>query len=474
MLKLKIKKTKELTVTLTPEFQLEQALKQEDPALVRKLTVAGMLTKDDFRYIRNNMAETLQELDMSNASIEGNEIECDGLGDCFALTSVSIPASVLEIEDWLYVPYYLVNMDPFQKQCSPSITAHPDNPVYASEDGVLFNKDKTKLIHCPQGRRGDYVIPDTVVEIGKFAFGYCGLNSVIVPKSVKIIGERVFMGFGKTTIVIHPENSSYIIENGILFSKDKTELVYYPAHLQDTDYAIPEKVVKIGIHAFFKCYFLKSITISDSVTEIGKFAFWGCERVKSVFIPASVTKIGVGAFLWCDVIEAHPDNPAYMVENGVLFNRDKSELICYPDQLQGNDYKIPDTVVKIGEYAFYFSQLTSITIPDSVVVIGRHAFRGSKLQFIDIPCSVIEIGYAAFRGCFYLSSVYIPDSVKIIEDWAFSESILTSVTIPKSVIKIGENAFQYDFIWDYAYPHFNVHPDNPVYASENGELIIKE
>jgi hypothetical protein len=101
---------------------------------------------------------------------------------CAGLTSVHIPASVTVIEDFAF---FLTGIR--------YITVHPDNPAFASHDGILFNKDKTVLILCPEGRQGDYVIPASVAAIGERAFSNCtGLASVTIPASVVEIGADAF------------------------------------------------------------------------------------------------------------------------------------------------------------------------------------------------------------------------------------------------------------------------------------------
>ena len=178
----------QITVSLTPETGLEQALKQagiEDPASITQLTVVGAINGKDFRYIGNKMRETLTELDLSNALMMNMVLFSNFNGGCSGLKSVSIPASLIDFDRcWTF--FY---------SCSEltSITAHSDNPVYVSIDGVLFSKDRKKLIFYPQGRKGDYIIPDSVVEIGKCAFLGCnGLTSVTIPNSVVEIGNRAF------------------------------------------------------------------------------------------------------------------------------------------------------------------------------------------------------------------------------------------------------------------------------------------
>ena len=95
-------KNTDLSLCLTSELRLEQAIKEagiEDPASVSKLTVSGLLTKDDFCYIRKNVAETLKVLDMGGAWVEENKINTYALFNCTGLTSVIIPEGVTTISE---------------------------------------------------------------------------------------------------------------------------------------------------------------------------------------------------------------------------------------------------------------------------------------------------------------------------------------------------------------------------------------
>ncbi|MBQ6863053.1 MAG: leucine-rich repeat protein, partial [Clostridia bacterium] len=138
------------------------------------------------------------------------------------------------------------------------------------------------------------------------------------------------------------------------------------------------------------------------------------------------------------------DNTAYCSEDGVLFNKSKTELIQYPVGNARTSYTIPDSVTSIGDVAFlYCTSLPSVTIPDSVTRIGGAAFRGcTSLTSVTIGNSVTSIGIGAFYNCTSLTSVTIPDSVTSIEWNAFSDCTkLTSVTIPDSVTSIVNGAF---------------------------------
>ncbi len=187
-------------------------------------------------------------------------------------------------------------------------------------------------------------IPDTVTEIGSYAFyEWRNLENVVMSKKITKIGESAFSGCSSLASI-----------------------------------TIPGSVTSIGKDAFWNCGGLTSITISDGVTSIGYEAFFGCSSLTSITIPDSVTSIGNGAFYGCrsltsiDVLE---NNKNYSSVSGVLFNKDKTEIITYPNGKINTSYEIPNSVTSIGQSAFGNCRgLTSITIPDSVTSIGGVAF----------------------------------------------------------------------------------------------------
>ena len=170
---------------------------------------------------------------------------------------------------------------------------------------------------------------------------------------------------------------------------------------------------------------IKTIIIPNSVTSIGAEAFYNCTGLTRVTIPDSVTSIGNSAFRYCTgltSVTVDVNNPNYSSdEYGVLFNKDKTELIQYPIGNKRTEYIIPDSVTSIGNYAFYYCKgLTSVTIGNGVKRIDNQAFvMCSGLTSITIPDSVTSIGDSAFYYCTRLTSVTIPDSVTSIGDSAF-------------------------------------------------------
>ncbi len=181
-----------------------------------------------------------------------------------------------------------------------------------------------------------------------------------------------------------------------------------------------------------------SVTIPSTidglpVTSIGDNAFFGCS-LTGVTIPNSVTNIGSNVFGCCDTLKAiavDPANSSYSSVDGVLFDRNQTTLVAYPEGRAGG-YVIPNSVTSIGDLAFdNCSSLSSVAIPNSVMNIGTYAFRGcTSLTSVTIPNSVTSIGGSAFWHCTSLTSVRIGSGVTSIGYWAFGYcTSLTAITV---------------------------------------------
>jgi hypothetical protein len=204
---------------------------------------------------------------------------------------------------------------------------------------------------------------------------------------------------------------------------------------------IPNSVTSILKKAFIYCHKLTNITIPDSVISIDDNAFWNCSSLTDVTIPSSVNSIGRGAFGASHLLSSitvDNNNGTYTSEEGVLFNKAKTQLIQYPIARKSESYIIPSSVKEIGSLAFYTNNsLRSITIPEGVTTIKDSAFGYlTSLTGVIIPSSVTSIEFRAFYNCKQLSSVYFYGDAPSVDSSVFQDT-MAGFTVYHKADKIG-------------------------------------
>lgn len=242
-------------------------------------------------------------------------------------------------------------------------------------------------------------LPNTLVEIGKYAFAGSVVYEMDIPESVTVIEEGAFSSMWKLRKVVLPSRIS-----------DIENMAFYGSGLENI--SIPDSVKRIGRHSFDSCRNLTEVTIPNSVTEIETEAFYGCTQLTKVEISSNIEKLDGAVFKSCTKL---------------------------------NEIQIPSSVSRIEQDAFAnCTSLKKIEIPDSVTFVGNSAFYNcSSLEELKISSNVTEIEQFAFEKCKKLKSVKLPSSLDVITGGMFLWcDELENVTIPKSIIAVGMYAFR--------------------------------
>ena len=334
---------------------------------------------------------------------------------------------------------------------------------YADENGVLYNRNKTKLYLFPNASDiTEYTIPDTVTEIVKGAFCgsksaletvncgsglktvganafYCsdGLKTVNLPDGLATVGNYAFYKCSDLESVSIPDSVTSIgtrcfsscaaLKSASIGSGVKSipnEAFMDCAELETLTVKGGEA---IGASAFENCTSLKNLTVPEGVVTVSQSAFENCTALESVTLPSTLTYIGMGAFKDCTAIT----NCYFGGDEGewcsIIFTNYSANPLRYADNFYINnelvtDLVIPEGITTIKVCSFgYYEKLRSVVIPDTVKEIGNSAFYGCVgLESVTMSDSVTSIGDQVFQGCEKLNNIIISDNLEHIGTYAFA------------------------------------------------------
>ena len=322
------------------------------------------------------------------------------------------------------------------------ITVAADNKYYSSENGSLYNKDKTELLSYHIDLEADVCIidlPDTVKHIDESAFPTGEFDELIIPASLEELTSQTLAPSEFKKITVHPDNKHLTIdENGFLYNKDFTQLIYHTAYSwykEPIDYVAPESLKVISDYAFYSYQNLGTVTLPEGLEYIGTRAFAFSSRLSDVNIPSTVTYIGEDAFSYIEPYSTFfNENP-----NGVFYIDD---CLVAARNYDDTELNVEDGTRLIANDVFSYSyKFTSVTLPDSLKIIGDRAFNGSYITNVELPEGLEQIGKEAFMYS-DLESVTFSEGLKRIDDYAFYSVDVTSITLPESIEYMGEGVFE--------------------------------
>ncbi len=317
---------------------------------------------------------------------------------CNNLKKITLGNGIAEISNDLFSD--CINLEEF--------VLSEDNPNYASVDGVIYDKDVTRIVTFPYGKTGEYVVPDTVTDV-----------SLVFDN---LSAYKVVINFGNS-------NTDYTVVEGVYYSKDM-KTVYKCVTDETGTYTMPDTVEEIKTAAFSGCNY-SEIIISENVTDIVYSAFSHSMELEKVVLPENLTSIGTCAFESCNNLTdiELPSNLEYIGESAFALSGVKNVTI-------------PASVDLIDYNAYRYSQLSSITFEEGVSEIYSSAFMGTKLTSVKLPDSLEYLGSYAFAHTF-LNEITFGSGLTEISAYTFENTEFTSITIPENIEYIGEEAFAY-------------------------------
>lgn len=356
---------------------------------------------------------------------------------CTLLKYVSIPAGITKIPEELFA------------NCEKLTDVPKAGGITEVGDYAFVNCAELKSLGLSDSvtRIGDYAfancsvldfsaLPASLTEIGECAFANCEELSICpVGADLSRVGDYAFSGCTNLELFsLSEQNSTFSVQNDVLYSADGGTLIAYPAGKSNTAFVVPSSVYTLSPGAFYGNQMLCELFIPDSVTRIPERTFFGCTALKEIHLPAGLLEVDAFAFSGCTSLRTIELPNTVKKLGSAVFNGDVSlSSLDLPDHLTVvSDYlfsncpalqtiSLPDGVTEIGQYAFFASGLTALTLPVSVTKLGEGAFsQCDKLHSMTIPAGVEYVDAALFANCTQLAQVSFHGAVFAIGNYAFS------------------------------------------------------
>ena len=432
-----------------------------------EISILNQLEKDGIKYMIQNGSVVITGITGSGEQL----IIPETIDDCPVTAIVSlkgngykeiiIPDSVVSISHQFLVECYNVEKitigsgityltgNMFESATDlKEIIVSEDNADYVSVDGIVYDKQVSKIIAVPRSKETRHTVPETVDNIDAYMNGYYNFE-----------------------IVLQNSNTGYVQEDGIIYNLDKT-VVYSCSPNKTGKYVMPDSVTTISNNAF-KGSKLTEVTVSNNVSDIVYYSFAESINLEKVVLPDTLTAISQGAFYGCSnltdielpssleildsksfansgILNADIPSGVEIIAPEAFFNS-ALEKVTIAEGVAEIDYsafsetkiktlKLPDSIRAISEFAFYGSLLEEIDLGNGIERIGDFAFYNTNLQAVSIPESLAIIGESAFAKT-QIKNLEFKEGVSEIRDYAFAEIQIETLDLPESVTDITYKSF---------------------------------
>ncbi|MBR3971930.1 MAG: leucine-rich repeat protein, partial [Ruminococcus sp.] len=319
------------------------------------------------------------------------------------IKTIKLPESLTRLEDLfgtavtlpenLHIPKNVssIDLNMFKNSSAKNFSVDEENQNYWSDGKGLYNKSADTLYQYLDKEVVRLELPDTVKTIPENAFrGFHNLKEAVLSPSMDRIINSAFKDCSALETVVIPEGIEQINESAFA-GCTALEKIY-----------IPDSVTTIYEGAFSNCSNLSEVCLPEGLTGLNNI-FHECKKLTELHLPKNVCSVQGFVTRGTNYIEKFTvdENNEYLCadESGIVFSKDKTKILCYPTQLKGDEYVVPETVSDIGVYAFEGNHyLKSVVFNENINFIGEGAFHYCENleSFISVPDKVIKIGIGAF------------------------------------------------------------------------------
>ena len=418
-----------------------------------------------------NLAFVVFESSTNRAAEQNLVIEARAFAGCSSLANIILPARLTNIA---LDKYELTDGDistdhvgdAFAGCSNLTIEIAANNQYYKAVDGAIYSADGKTLHYVSEAVEGEFTVAVGTQTVAPGAFIGTSVTDVTIPNTVSLVGECAFYGVDETLTKVTFEGNGFNdvtigkyafrdcealgeieLEEGSRVAVLSEGAFYGCASL--TAFEVPATVTEIGKEAFRDCSDLSELVFADDgvAPTFGEDAFYNCSALESVTLPSAVTEIPA-IFGGCTgLTEINiPNGVNFTSEDGVLYNKDVTELIFFPQGKVG-DFEVPATVTKLANGVFKGNKTlweNTLTLPAGLTEIGSEAFKEShigNIVFAENPTAEsLVIGDNAFETAL-IGTLTIPANTTSIGAHAFEWATADAIILSEGVESLGEYAF---------------------------------
>jgi len=382
------------------------------------------------------------------------EIGCFAFSGCDSLKSVEIPSKVS------FIGCSSFGSCPKLEE----FIVHKENQCFTTIDGVLFNKEKTKLVAFPCGyKHKHYTVPESVTVIGEGAFAGANIETIKLPSSLQTIEGWAFQSCQNIKSIVIPDSVIEIGELAFRFCSNLSEITLsenlsilkrqtFSSCSKLKELTIPSSVKKIEEVALGWTDNLERLTLNEGLEEIADY--FKFTKIKKLYIPSTVKKIESGLAIFSHTefnnieFEVNENNPYFTSISGSLYNKSKTKLISiFPTD--SKVFIVPKGTRIIEDFVFRNQNLEKIILPNTIVTIKHRCFENCRnMKEITLPKSLQRIDFRAFDECVNLEKIKIEATTppKITNPsascWKFAgDAKKVILYVPKQSLKEYRKAF---------------------------------